>query len=214
MTAGEEVEGGGLEKRMRAVLLSFFALLLALTPAAAQTANPAESFVSGQIRSGLAILDDASLSTDAKAAKFADFLLGATDLKRIALFTLGDAAQTATPAQQVAFTAAFTTYATAVYRSYFQNYSGQSLVVTGSRANGPGDTVVHTRIVDPNGGAPLVVEFRVRTDGPKLLVIDVGLQGIWLALTQHDDFAAFLSRSNGNVDALTSHLIDVAKTYR
>ena len=38
--------------------------------------------------------------------------------------------------------------------------------------------------------------------------------GIWLALTQHDDFAAFLSRNPGGVDALTAHLVDVAMTYR
>jgi ABC-type transporter MlaC component len=57
------------------------------------------------------------------------------------------------------------------------------------------------------------VDFRVRTDGPKPVVIDIGISGVWLALTQHDDFAAFLARNNGNVDALTTHLLDVAKTY-
>lgn len=202
---------------MRAVLLSVFALLLALAPAQAQNTNgatnPAEQFVSDQIRTGLTILGDKSLATEARAAKFGDFLQGATDLDRVALFTLGDAARTATPAQRATFTAAFRTYAVAVYRSYFQDYNGQSLVVTGSRANAPGDTTVHTRLVDPNGGQPLVVDFRVRTDGPKPLVIDIGVAGIWLALTQHDDFAAFLSRNPGGVDALTAHLIEVAKTY-
>ena len=198
---------------MRAVLLSLFAVLLALAPAAAQTA-PAEQFVSEQIRSGLSILNDTGLSGEARAARFEDFLKGATDLKRIALFTMGDAARTATPAQRDAFAAAFNTYATAVYRSYFQRYSGQSLTVTGAKANAPGDTIVHTRLVDPNGGAPLNVDFRVRTDGPKPLVIDIGIAGIWLALTQRDDFAAYLARNGGNIDALTAHLNDVAKSYR
>lgn len=199
---------------MRAVLLSVFALLLAFAPVQAQTANPAEQFVADQIRAGLTILNDKTLSTDARSARFGDFLTGATDLNRVALFTLGDAAKAATPTQREAFTAAFNTYAIAVYRSYFQNYSGQSLTVTGSRAIAPGDTTVHTRLVDPNGGAPLVVDFRVRTDGAKPLVIDIGVAGIWLALTQHDDFAAYLSRNPGGVDALTAHLNDVAKTYR
>jgi phospholipid transport system substrate-binding protein len=198
---------------MRAFLLSFFALFLAFAPAQAQNANPAEQFVSDQIRTGLTILNDKSLSNEARTAKFGDFLRGATDLNRIAIFTLGDAAKTATPAQRDAFTAAFNIYATAVYRSYFQNYSGQSLTVTGSHANAPGDTSVHTRLVDPNGGQPLAVDFRVRTDGAKPLVIDIGIAGIWLALTQHDDFAAFLSRNPGGVDALTAHLLDVAKSY-
>jgi phospholipid transport system substrate-binding protein len=201
---------------MRAILLSLFALFLAAAPAAAQNAagaaNPAEQFVSSEIRAGLTILNDSTLSTEARAARFEDFLRGATDLKRIALFTLGDAA--ATPAQRDAFAIAFQAYASAVYRSYFQSYSGQSLAVTGSRANGPGDTIVHTRLADPNGGPPLAVDFRVRTDGPKPLVIDIGIAGIWLALTQRDDFAAFLARNHGDVDALTAHLNQVAKSYR
>jgi len=201
---------------MRAALLSLFALLLALAPAAAQnangTANPAEQFVSGQIRTGLTILNDTGLAADARERKFEDFLLGATDLKRIAVFTLGNA--NATPAQRDAFAAAFNDYATTVYRSYFQHYSGQSLSVTGSADNGPGDTIVHARLDDPNGGRPLTVDFRVRTDGAKPLVIDIGIAGVWLALTQRDDFAAFLARNNGNVDALTTHLQDVAKSYR
>ena len=197
---------------MRAVLLSLFALLLGLAPATAQTANPAEQFVSGQIRAGLSILNDNGLAPDARERKFEDFLLGATDLKRIAVFTLGNA--NTTPAQRDAFAAAFNDYATAVYRSYFQHYNGQSLSVAGSASNGPGDTIVHARMDDPNGGRPLAVDFRVRTDGPKPLVIDIGIAGIWLALTQRDDFAAFLARNGGNVDALTAHLGDVAKSYR
>jgi phospholipid transport system substrate-binding protein len=198
---------------MRTVLFSLFALFFAALPAAAQGANPAEQFVSGRIRDGLAILNQTNLDAESRSHKFEDFLLEATDLKRIALFTLGSAAGSATPAQRDAFVAAFRTYATAVYRSYFQRYSGQSLTVTGSRANGPGDTIVRTSMVDPNGGRPLAVDFRVRTDGPKPVVIDIGISGVWLALTQHDDFAAFLARNNGNVDALTTHLLDVAKTY-
>lgn len=201
---------------MRAVLLCFFALVLAVAPAAAQNAaapaNPAEQFVSSEIRTGLTILNDTTLSGTARAAKFEDFLRGATDLKRIALFTLGNAA--ATPTQRDAFVQAFQAYASAVYRSYFQSYSGQSLAVTGSQANGPGDTIVHTRLADPSGGVPLTVDFRVRTDGPRPLVIDIGIAGIWLALTQRDDFAAFLARSHGDVDALTAHLNDVAGGYR
>jgi phospholipid transport system substrate-binding protein len=198
---------------MRALLFSLFAFFFAALPAAAQDANPAEQFVSGRIRDGLAILNQTNLDADARSHAFEDFLLGATDLKRIALFTLGSAASSATPAQRDAFVAAFRTYATAVYRSYFQRYSGQSLTVTGSRANGPGDTIVRTTMVDPNGSGPLAVDFRVRTDGPKPLVIDIGISGVWLALTQHDDFAAFLARNNGDVDALTAHLLDVARTY-
>jgi phospholipid transport system substrate-binding protein len=202
-----------METIMRPAVLSIFALMLLwAAPATAQSANPAEQFVSGNIRAGLTILNDSGANADTRASRFETFLLGATDIKRIALFTLGSA--NATPAQRDAFVAAFNNYAGAVYRSYFQNYSGQSLTVTGSSQNGPGDIVVHARLSGAGGANALPVEFRVRTDGPKPLVIDIGISGVWLALTQRDDFAAFLAKNNGDVTDLTAHLETVAKSYR
>ena len=194
---------------MRSLLALFLALFLTL-PAAAQTGNPAEQFVSGNIRAGLAILNDTSLDTATRSSRFEAFLLENTDLARIALFTLGNA--TATPAQREGFVAAFRDYATATYRSYFRNYNGQSLRVTGSRQNAPGDTVVRTELTD--GANMLAVDFRVRTDGAKPVVIDIGIAGVWLALTQRDDFAAFLARNKGDVGALTAYLGEKAKILR
>jgi phospholipid transport system substrate-binding protein len=196
---------------MRSAIASTLALIFALfvlgaAPAAAQ--NAAEQFVGGNIRTGLGILNDSSLAADARTARFEAFLLDNTDLNRIALFTLGSAQ--ATPQQREAFTAAFRGYAIATYRSYFRNYSGQSLRVIGSRQNAPGDTVVRTELTD--AGRPLGVDFRVRTDGAKPLVIDVSVAGVWLALTQRDDFAAFLGRNNGDVTALTAYLTTKAKS--
>jgi len=196
---------------MRSVMTLLFAILLGVAPAAAQTANPAEQFVSGNIRAGLAILNDTSLDTSTRTARFERFLLDNTDLGRIALFTLGSAP--ATPAQRDAFVAAFNGYATTVYRSYFRNYTGQTLAVTGSRQNAPGDFVVRALMTDA-GGAALPVDFRVRTDGPRPLVMDVGFAGIWLAVTQRDDFAASLARNKGDVAALTDYLATRAKAIR
>ena len=194
---------------MRSLLALILALFM-IAPAAAQSANPAEQFVAGNIRTGLAILNDTSLDAATRASRFETFLLENTDLTRIALFTLGNAA--ATPAQREGFTAAFRTYASATYRSYFRNYSGQSLRVTGSRQNAPGDTVVRTELND--SATTLGVDFRVRTDGAKPVVIDIGIAGVWLALTQRDDFAAFLARNNGDVTALTNYLGEKAKSLR
>lgn len=194
---------------MRSLLALILALFM-IVPAAAQTANPAEQFVSGNIRTGLGILNDTSLDAATRVSRFEAFLLENTDLTRIALFTLGNAP--ATPAQRDAFTAAFRTYASATYRSYFRNYSGQSLRVTGSRQNAPGDTVVRTELND--GATTLGVDFRVRTDGAKPVVIDIGIAGVWLALTQRDDFAAFLARNKGDVTALTNYLGEKANSLR
>jgi phospholipid transport system substrate-binding protein len=198
---------------MRSVLNPFLALLLGLflaLPAAAQTNNAAEQFVAGNIGAGISILNDASLDAGTRNARFEAFLLDNTDLGRIAIFTLGNAP--ASPAQRDAFTAAFRDYAMAAWRSYFRNYSGQSLRVIGSRRNAPDDVIVHTLLSD--GAAILPVDFRVRTEGPRPVVIDIGIAGVWLAVTQRDDFAAFLARNNNDVAELTSYLSQKARAVR
>jgi phospholipid transport system substrate-binding protein len=196
---------------MRPVLTLLLAFLVAVaSPALAQT-NTAEEFVSGNIRAGMSILGDARLDAPTREARFEAFLLDNTDLNRIGIFTLGNAA--ATPAQRDAFITAFRGYALSSYRDYFRFYSGQTMRVTGSRQNAPGDFVVRTLLSDTSGSV-LPVDFRVRTDGPKPVVIDIGIAGIWLAVTQRDDFAAFLGRNNGDIAGLTSWLSAKASSAR
>ena len=200
----------------RAVLALSALLPLGLaTPAFA--ANAAENFVNENIHRGLDILNNRSLSAAQKREQFASFLLGLTDMRRIANFTLGQYRRTASPAVQDAFAAAFQTYATAVYQSYFAKYAGQTLKVTGSTERAPGDFIVATSLIDPNdhsGQAPLEGDFRVRTDSGKPVVVDFSVAGIWLALEERDQFTAFLGQNNGNVKELIAHLGELAKQYR
>ena len=202
----------------RAVLvlaIASSAFLLTL-PAEAST-PPAEEFVQANVQKGLTILNNHSASMEQKRSQFEVFILGLTDMKRIAKFTLGQYRRTASPQDQDAFAAAFQTYAIAVYQSYFAKYSGQTLRVTGSQERAPGDTIVTTQLVDPNdrsGQQPLEVDFRVLTDGGKFVVIDFSVAGIWLAIEERDQFSAFLGQNNGNISTLISHLRDLARNYK
>jgi phospholipid transport system substrate-binding protein len=216
--------GGGslLERLMKSGSLRGLAALFVsawigiVCATAAQAApSPAEGFVSDNIHAGLDILNDKQLAADQRSAKFKTLLLGVTDLKRIALFTLGDYAAKTSQPDKDAFVAAFQNYATAVYRSYFQKYSGQTLNVTGSRERAPGDYIVATGLADPaQGSKPLEIDFRVSTTGPATAIIDIGVAGVWLVPAQRDDFTSFLGQHNGDVGALSRHLDEVAQTYR
>jgi phospholipid transport system substrate-binding protein len=195
-------------------------LLLALPllngPAAAAT-NPAEEYVGDNIHKGLDILNNKGLSVDQRRGQFEQFLLGLTDMKRIAVFTLGNYRRSASPADVDAFNTAFQNYAVAVYQSYFAKYAGQTLKVTGSTERAPGDFIVATALIDPNdhsGQPPLEVDFRVRTDAGKPVVVDFSVAGIWLALEERDQFTAFLGQNGGNIKLLNSHLNDLAKQYK
>jgi phospholipid transport system substrate-binding protein len=196
----------------RAVLVSatLAAPLLAARPALA-AANVAETFVDENIHKGLDILRDKKLNVTQRRDQFETLLLGLVDVRRIALFTLGQYRRTAPPEDIEAFVNAFKNYAAAAYQSYFAKYTNQTLKVSGSTKRSDTDYIVQTLLVDPNSSQPPAeVDFRIRTDTGKPVLVDVAYQGIWLSLEQRDQFVAFLGQNNGNVRTLIAHLSELA----
>jgi phospholipid transport system substrate-binding protein len=179
--------------------------------ALAQSAAGAEDYVRANVQKGLTILNDHNLPDMQRRLEFRDFLTNLTNIRRIAIFTLGPARRAATPQQVDAFVNAFRNYAVAVYESRLKAYSGQSLRVMGSTEHGPGDYIVRTQLVDPTGrteqqGEPIEVDFRVDGTPGHYVVIDAAIAGVWLALEERDQFTAYLEENNGNLNGLITHL--------
>ena len=191
---------------MAAICASLFA------PFALADSPPAETFIQQNVQKGLTILAAKDTAPDQTAAQFRSFLNSLTDVRRIALFTLGPDATTAPPAQVDAFVAAFQDYTTAVYQSQLAHYSGQSLVVMGSEQHAPGDFIVRTRVADLGRPVPTnaeEVDFRVVAANGSYEILDASVYGVWLASNERDQFAGFLSQHNNDVAALTAHVKDV-----
>ncbi|HEY5238299.1 MAG TPA: ABC transporter substrate-binding protein [Rhizomicrobium sp.] len=200
-----------------AFFVSVMAASFGLAALPARAATPAETFVSVNIQKGLTILGNRNLAPADKSARFRDFLTELTDIRRIALFTLGPVKRTASPADLNAFVDAFHDFAVGVYESRLSAYSGQTLKVTGSNERAPGDYIVSTVIVDPNaqsGDQPLQVDFRVEDENGRFVVIDVSVAGIWLAIEERDQFTAFLDQNQESVPALVSHLKQLTRQIR
>jgi phospholipid transport system substrate-binding protein len=181
-----------------------------LQTAFAQGANPAEMFVQQNVDRGYRILNDQALSREQRREQFRNFLLSLTDLHRIGMFTLGQYARGATPADLQAFDKAFTDYAVAVYESRLVKYSGQTLKVTGSIPRASDDVIVNAVVANArasSGQEPIRVAFRVRkTADGRPIITDMEAEGIWLALTERSDFIAYLQQHGGSISALTDHL--------
>lgn len=208
-----------MPKIMRSLVAVGFAVACAAFAATmpASAATPAESFVQSNVDKGLAILNDQSLSKAQRQDQFRGFLTTLTDLKRIALYTLGPARRTASPADQAAFVDAFKEYAFAVYGAEFAKYSGQTLKVIGTVQRAPGDELVRTQLVDPTerkGEEPIEVDFRVYGNGGHFSVVDIIVAGLDLAITEQDDFGSFLAQHNQNVRALIDNLRTRAERIR
>ena len=195
-----------------APVLAFAAPLAVLgaaaTPACAQTARDAsaEVFVQREAQRALQILQGGE-PTPAKKAEFRAFVDQVADVPRITSFVLGKYRRTATPAQYQDFAQAFRVYANGVYESRLGQYSGQGLKVTGSIVKSPGDVIVSSVITGGRTGKANNVDWRVlkASDG-RWRVVDVEVAGVWLAITEQQDFVSTLDNSRGDISGLARQL--------
>jgi phospholipid transport system substrate-binding protein len=207
----------GILARHALVIVTLVLAASVLAPAA-EASTPSETYISTNIQKGLAILNNRSLSEAERRDQFAHFLLNLTDMKRIALYTLGQYRRGASPADLDEFESAFQNYATAVYQSYFSRYSGQTLQIIGSSPGSSStNSIVRTLLVDPNdrsGQQPPEIDFRVYTDRGPPTVLDFSYGGIWLAETERNDFTGFLGQNGGDLHSLINHLGQLAQQFR
>ena len=68
-------------------------------------------------------------------------------------------------------------------------------------------------MVDKSGQPPLEIDFRVRTDGPKTVITDFSVAGIWLAIAEQADFTGVLAKNGGSIPGLIQHLNATASLY-
>lgn len=187
---------------------AFFAFAtLFLSFQLARAATDAEQFTQGLIDKGLAILRDGG---SARSSQFHQFALENLDVRKTALFALGSYKRNASEADVDAFVNAFRDYITAVYEVRLDEQKDKSLKVVNSLENKPGDVTVNSETT--GGREPVKIAFRLMGSSGNYKVVDVQVAGIWISIEQHDQFASMLSKNNGDVKALTAHL--VAQTQR
>jgi phospholipid transport system substrate-binding protein len=194
----------------RAVLSVCIGLVAFASAGPALADRDAETFAQGLIDRGVGILRNTS--DPQRRAKFREFILNYADARKTALFALGNYRRGANDADVEAYIKAFTEFATAVYESRLDQYKGQTLKVTGSIDNKPGDVTVNMVVVDPGARDQLRVAFRVLGGGGNYRFVDIQVAGIWLSVEQRDQFAGYLSKNNGSIPALTAHLNAQART--
>ena len=167
----------------------------------------AEAFVGQEGQRALRILNNGSMPVAAKKAQFRQFVDEAADVPKITRFVLGRYARTVTPAQYAAFTEAFREYANNVYESRLSQYRGEGFRVTGSQVRTANDVVVASEVVGGAENRHSAVSWRVQRGGDgRWRVVDVNVAGVWLAITQQQDFVSTLNNNRGDINVLISQL--------
>jgi phospholipid transport system substrate-binding protein len=194
-----------------AVALAGTALVSAVAPDRAAQAQAsrdagAEQFVQTQAQRVVSILNDKSRGDADKIRAFRGIVDEIADVPRITTFVLGKYARTIAPAQRDRFNVVFREYAQNVYEKRLGDFHGETVKVVGSTVRKPGDVVVNTVISGGRVSQPVAASWRVLGGGSSWKVVDVQVSGIWLAITQQQDFVSTTDNAGGNLDVLIGQL--------
>ncbi len=91
------------------------------------------------------------------------------------------------------------------YSGALKDVSDQKVEYRPFRADA-GDTVVQvdTRIINPRGGEPIQLNYKLEKTGPEWKIVDVNVLGVWLVENYRNSFQQEVSR--GGVDGLIKSL--------
>jgi phospholipid transport system substrate-binding protein len=189
----------------RSLLTTALALIVgALAPAMLAAAADPAAVINNLGNRALEVLGKNATPAQ-RVARFHELFREEFDVPGIARFVLGRYWKTATTEQQEEFTKLFEDYIAIVYSSQLAAYSGETLKVTGSRAD-PEGAIVVSEIIRPSGAPPVKVEWHLTDLHGTYKIRDVAVEGISMAVTQRSEFASVIQRNGGQVQGLIAQL--------
>ena len=155
---------------------------------------------------GLIRLMTGAHDLDARRQLLAPFVDQVVDVDGVARFCIGRGWQAATDAQRVAYLLLFRLVLVNSIAGHLGGYEpGEVTIATGRASPRPEGMLVPTTISRPNN-KPVAISWLVTDVGGRPKIADVLAEGVSLRVTQRSDYASFLNRSNGQVEALTDAL--------
>ena len=179
--------------------------LAANRPTADAGATDPGAFVSDLSAAAVESLTERGLSQAQRADRFRALLTTHFDLPGIGKFVLGRYWRGAAEAERQEFLKLFEDFIVRTYIDRFSTYSGEEYRVEAAREDENGYATVRGEILRPKA-ENVRVDWRLRRNGGEFKIIDMVVEGISMALTQRDDFAAVIRNGGGRVAALNDVL--------
>ncbi|MEO1091898.1 MAG: ABC transporter substrate-binding protein [Pseudomonadota bacterium] len=195
-----------VSRRLLVACLVALGAVVPLVPASALEPETARNFIVGLAEETTAVLTG-DMSDGERQERVITLLNEGFDLPFIGRLVLGPTYRSLTPEQQQAYTAAFERFVLATYGRRFEDYNGQEIVVLDAQPEGQQDVRVRSQI--RGGGQPtLTIDWRVRERDGEMRIIDVGVEGVSMAISQRSEFNAVVQRQG--IDGLIALLNDRA----
>ena len=186
---------------------AIFALLVVgvVTPSSSWSSNSgADEFIRQVGNEAIQSLTDKSLDDQQRKDKFREILNRTFKIRLIARFTLGRNWRKATETERNEYVRLFEEFVVLAYAARFRDYSGEDFRVSSVRDINSRDKLVNSKLVLKDGRA-IPVHWRVR-GGEHYKIIDVLVEGVSMAITQRDEFAAIIDQNGGKVEGLLAAL--------
>lgn len=181
----------------RRVLTGLTTALLAAWPRhgrPAAAAVPAAKFVDSLGQRVISVLRDERLDRAARLERLTRIVDEATDLDLVARLVLGRYWREASEAQRKEYVALFRALILKTLADRLESYGGEVYEILGAQPVDDRDTIVSTRILRP-GGTPIAVDWRIREQSGRLLLIDIVAEGVSMVVTQRSEVAEIVGRS-------------------
>ena len=197
-----------LKPRSWGLAASVVALLAAAAPSAAAEPSGAEAearaAVQRTIDQVLAVLEDAELPSEQKKDRVEALAEKRFDFHLVARLVAARNWRKFSEAQRGEFTRLFRRHLSRTYRDGLDRYSGQRVLLAGSRLEGNGDVTVRTEIRDAGPSDAVRVDYRLRKRGDRWLGIDLIVEGVSLLQNFRSQIQEIVSR--GGVEAALESL--------
>jgi phospholipid transport system substrate-binding protein len=155
------------------------ALALALAgsiSAAAPPGSPAATVEELHAQMVAVMEQAATLGYQGRAERLSPALTRAFDLPFMAEKVVGSRWRDLSPEDQARWVQTFTALSVATYASRFNGYSGQRFETLREEPGAGGTVLVRTRVIDP-GHEDIQLDYRMRQQGGRWLIIDVFMNG-------------------------------------
>lgn len=192
-------------------LLSLLCGLFLMTYSAYGATDPAIEYVNKLTDDVIANVLASPKPMTEKLALFQEKFNAALDLKYIGQFVLGVYWRSATPTQRDAFLKAFMDFTTKSWADKFNMYTGQKIVFKGTQNAQKGQIFVNSTV---ENNPPAEVIWRLRDKNGQYRIIDIIVEGVSMAMSYRNEYAAFLQANNGNLDKLIKTLQEKSATFK
>lgn len=177
---------------------------LCSAPASWASSASADDFIRQVGNEAIQSLTSQELDDQQRKDRFREILNRTFKLNLIARFTLGRYWRYATEEQKKEYESLFEDFVVLAYAARFRDFNGENFSVGQVRDINARDKLVNSKLILRDGRS-IPVYWRVR-GGEAYKIIDVLVEGVSMAITQRDEFAAIINQKGGQIEGLLAAL--------